>query len=219
MKRRWLAGAALGAAAAIGYRQVVRPWHEQWGATPEELDRTLPGDELVAEPAGQVTRGITIDAPPEDVWPWLIQVGADRGGFYSYDWLENLFGLGIYSAEHIVPEWQERAVGDLVFAHSAGSAGWCVAEVRPNEALVLQVADMEAHRPLRRDEQLQWEFLWSFVLRPLPDGRTRLLVRERIGFGSTRTKRLMAPVGLISFVMTRRMLQGIKQRAERPDGG
>lgn len=202
-------------AASIGtVVRLLQPWHERWGATDEEIAVPLPGDDLVAEPAKQVTRAITIDARPEDVWPWIVQLGADRGGFYSYDWLENLFGLRIHSADDIVDDWQELRVGDIVRADRAGTGGWYVVALQPSEALVLKVADIAAGRPLRRDEQLKWEFLWTFALRPAPEGGTRLLVRERIAFGSALTRALMAPIGLVSFVMSRRMMLGIKARAE-----
>jgi hypothetical protein len=201
-------------AAVVTYRKAVRPWHENWGATAEEVEAILVGDDLVASPVSQATRGITIEAAPEDVWPWVVQLGADRGGFYSYDWLENVFGLGIHSADTVVPEWQHRSVGDLVYANAAGDGGWYVMDVRPDEALVLKVANVDAGRPLRRDELLGWEFLWTFVLRTTPAGTTRLIVRERVGFGRTRARLIMAPIGVVSFVMTRRMMRGIKVRAE-----
>lgn len=206
------------AAGTVAYERWMKPWHQCWGATAEERSAPLPGDDLVAEPATQATRGITIHANPEDVWPWLVQLGADRGGFYSYDWLEDVFGLEIHSADVVVDEWQELGVGDLVRADRAGTGGWCVMDIRPKEALVLQVADPTTGRPLHRDEQLRWEFVWSFVLRPDGPGRTRLLVRERTGFGSRVTQALMEPVGLISFVMTRKMLFGIRDRAESSRG-
>lgn len=215
MKRQWLAGAVLGTGVVISYHRFVRPWHERWGATDDEVRARLVGDELVAEPAEQATRAITIDAPPEAVWPWVVQVGADRGGFYSYDWLENLFGLGIHSADRIVPEWQHREVGDLVHADAKGSGGWYVMDVRPNEALVLKVANVAAGRPVERTEPPWWEFLWTFALQPGPNGTTRLLVRERTAYGRRVTQLVMAPVGFVSFVMTRPMLRGIKDRAER----
>ncbi len=202
------------AAVFVAYRKAVRPWHERWGATDEEVNGHLPGDELVAEPATQSTRGITIDAAREDVWPWVIQLGADRGGFYTYDWLENLFGLGIHSADEVVPEWQQRTVGDLVYANAAGSGGWYITDVRPHEALVLKMANVEASRPAQRDELLRWEFLWTFAVKEGGGGTTRLLVRERVGFGSKVTQFLMAPVGFVSFVMTQKMMRGIKARAE-----
>ena len=175
----------------------------------------LPGDEHLSDPADQVTRAITIDAPREAVWPWLVQMGADRGGFYTYDVLENLFGLGIHSVDEIVDEWQDLAVGDFVYGDRRRTGGWIVVDLRPNEGLVMLVADIDGRRPLRRDEQLGWEFLWNFALLDAPGGRTRLLIRERVAFESRRTRILMAPVGVISFVMTRGMLRGIADRAVR----
>jgi|SRR6056297_672036 len=207
-------GAALLGAAVVAYRGVVRPWHERWGATDDEVHVRLDGDEFVAEPAQQCTRAITIDASPAEVWPWVVQLGADRGGFYSYDWLENLVGLGIHSTDRIVPEWQDRAPGDLVLADARGRGGWYVMEVRPDELLVLKVADVAAGHPIRRDQPPRWEFLWTFALRDGPDGTTRLLVRERTAFDSKVTQLAMSPVGFISFVMSRKMMQGIKDRAE-----
>lgn len=218
MKRPGPGSVAAGlAAVALGglvWRRMIDPWQRQWGATTAEARSPLPGDERVAEPAEQTTRAITIDAPPEAVWRWIVQLGADRGGFYSYERLENLFGLDIHNSDRIVAEWQERAVGDLVLADAAGTGGWYVVEVVPGEALVLAVGDLEAGRPVRRDEALRWEFQWTFALRPAPDGRTRLLVRERVGFGSRLAETAMAPVGLVSFVMTQKMLRGIRRRAE-----
>jgi hypothetical protein len=214
MSARWRAATGLTCGAVLAYHALVRPWQVRWGATDLEVDAALPGDALVAEPADQVTRAISIEAPREAVWPWLIQLGADRGGFYSYDWLEDLFGLGIHSADAIVPEWQRRDAGDLVYADAKGSGGWYVMDVRPNEALVLKMANVKAARTAARTDPWSWEFLWTFALREGGDGSTRLLVRERVAF-SRRTMRLaMAPVGFVSFVMTRAMLRGIKARAE-----
>jgi hypothetical protein len=200
--------------ATLAYRSWLKPWQQRWGATDEEVSAHLPGDDLLDEPASQITRAITIDAPREEVWPWIVQLGADRGGFYTYDRLENLFGLDIHSADHIVEQWQDLEVGDVVHADRARTGGWYVVDLRPDEALVLKVADLAAGRPLRRDEKVRWEFLWTFALRDSPGGGTRLLVRERVAFGSALTGVLMAPVDLVSFVMTRGMLLGIKSRVE-----
>jgi len=215
MKRLWPIVGLVAAGATVAWRQVVTPWHERWGATDDEVAMVLPGDELVADPAHQVTRAIAIEAPPEAAWPWIAQLGADRGGFYSYEWLENLFGLDIHNADEIVPEWQHRDVGDLVCADGKGSGGWYVMQVEPGQALVMLVGDVREGRPLRRDERLRWEFLWTFAVRPAHGGHSRLLVRERIGFGSTWSRLLMSPLGFVSFVMTRQTLRGIKARAER----
>lgn len=214
MRRALLTAVAGAVGAAVAYERVVRPWHERWGATDDELALPLPGDETVAGPASQITRGITIDATPAEVWPWIVQLGADRGGFYSYDRLENLFGLQVHSADRIVDEWQDLEVGDLVAAIRSRTGGWFVAEMRPDEVLVLQVADVGAGRALRRDDPGGWEFTWTFALRPTGDGRTRLIVRERAAFGKVGVRLAMAPVGIVSFVMTRRMLLGIRDRAE-----
>jgi len=215
MRNQGLLTAVLAAgASALAYSRWVKPWQERWGATDEEIALPLPGDGLVEEPALQVTRAITIHASREEVWPWIVQLGADRGGFYTYDPLENLLGLDIHSADGIVEGWQGLEVGDVVHADRARTAGWYVVELRPNEALVLKVGDLAAGRPLRRDEKLRWEFLWTFALRTTPGGGTRLLVRERVAFDSAITRTLMAPVGVVSFVMTRGMMLGIKSRAE-----
>ncbi len=215
MTSRWVLAGTL-SAAAVGYQKLLRPWQERWGARDDEVRAALVGDELVAEPASQSTRAITIEAPPERVWPWVVQLGADRAGFYSYDWLEDLSGLGIHSADRVVPEWQHRSVGELVAANASGSGGWYVAQLVPNQVLVLQLADVAHARPARRDRRARWEFVWIFALQDQGDGRTRLLVRERVGFGSTAVRLLMGPVGMVSFVMTQKMLRGIKARAERP---
>jgi hypothetical protein len=218
MNRHVAMPAAALIAAILSYETVVKPWQQRWGATSRELDEYLPGDELVTEPATQVTRAITIPASPEQVWPWVVQIGADRGGFYSYDWLENLFGLGIHSAAEIVPDWQRRAVDDLVLANRTGTGGWYVVALQESEALVLKLANPSQGRPARRDEGLKWEFLWTFALRRADLGGARLLVRERVAFDSRLSRLLMAPIGLVSFVMTRKMMLGIKWRAETATG-
>jgi hypothetical protein len=203
-----------GAVGAAASATAMRSWQRRWSASGEELETALRGDDLIAEPAVQQTRAITIDAPAERVWPWIVQLGADRAGFYSYDWLENLFGLGIHSADEIVPAWQVRAVGDLVAADHRGRGGWYVTVVRPGETLALQMANPNEGRPARRDDVPGWEFLWTFALRRLDADHTRLLVRERVAFGNRLMRWSMAPVGWVSFVMTRKMMLGIKQRAE-----
>src|SRR5207248_2313440 len=105
---------ALGAILPWVYLLTVRPWHHRWGATSEVNTKQLPGDELVPQPEIQSTRAITVNAPAEEVWPWLAQVGQDRGGFYSYEWLENLAGCQMRNADRIHPEWQHREVGETV---------------------------------------------------------------------------------------------------------
>ena len=205
-------GAVVGA--AFGSR-LIGPWQRNWGATEAEAVAILPGDELTAGPVDQCTRAITVGAPPEDVWPWLVQMGADRGGFYSYDGLENLFGLDIHNADTIVSAWQHLSVGDMVWANGARSGGWVVERIVPNELLVLKVADVATGRAVSRSEGIGFEFQWTFALRPTPHDGTRLIIRERVAYGRWLTRWAMAPVGPVSFAMTRRMLDGIRRRAER----
>ena len=212
--RRSLMVGAVGAAAAIGWRQVFTPWQRGWGSTDGEAAMTLPGDELTPPPVEQLTRAITIAAPPEEVWPWLVQMGADRGGFYSYAWMENLFGLDIHNADAIVDEWQQLAVGDWVWGDRKRSAGWIVELLEPNVALVMKTADPKLGRTTRRGEGIGFEFQWTFALLPTPQGGARLLIRERAAYGRRLTRWLMAPVGLVSFVMTRKMLDEIRKQAE-----
>ena len=212
--RRSFAVAGLSVMVLVAYERFLRPWQERWGATDDEVATAIPGDDLTAEPAFQHTRAITIEVPPEQVWPWLVQLGADRGAFYSYDWLENLFGLDMHNPDEIVPAWQHLTVGDVVWADRARTGGWIVERIILDEALVLKVADVGRRRAIRRDEGVGFEFQWTFALRPHPAGGTRLLVRERVGFGRPLIRWLMAPVGIVSFVMTRKMLLGIKERAE-----
>lgn len=214
MRRALLGTTAVAVGATVAYRQVLRPWQERWGASEDEVRRVLPGDDLVAEPASQVTRAITIDAEPGDVWPWIVQLGADRGGFYSYDWLENLFGLQVHSADRIVDDWQDLAVADVIAATRSGAGGWYVAVLRPPEVMVLQLADLKAGRAVRREDPAGWEFAWTFSLEPADGARTRLVVRERVAFRTTAVRVAMAPFGLVSFVMTRKMLLGIRNRVE-----
>src|SRR5512132_3828773 len=200
------AGAAvLGSAAA--YLLVVRPWQLRWGATDEERDATLPGDDLIPNPDLLATRAITVHAPADQVWPWIAQLGQGRGGFYSYDALENVVGCHIHSADRIVPEWQDVKVGDQVKLHP--EVGLEVAVVEPGRALVLRGGvPMGAVPP-------PYDFTWAFVLREQPDGTTRLLVRERYAYTQPGVGFLVEPVAVVAFVMSQRMLRGIRDRAER----
>jgi hypothetical protein len=196
-----LATAAGTAAALETTRRLVRTPVLTWGATEEEAGRSLPGDELLEDPAVVSTRAITIDAPPSAVWPWLVQMGSGRGGAYTYDWIENLFGLGMHSAERIHPEWQNLAVGDVIPGRES-LQGMRVEVLDPERALVT------------RSEDGTW--VWAFVLEDL-GGRTRLLSRNRIAMPdpSLGDRIGMAVMEPGSLVMERKMLHGIKERAER----
>jgi len=139
MRRAPIIFAAAGTAAALAglaaYRRVVRPWYESWGGDPADENRLLPGDELVATPTAGDTRGIEIAAPAAAIWPWLVQMGLGRGGWYSYDALD----MKGRSAEAIVPEWQSIAAGDTLPAWPGG--GFEVAQIEPEHALVLYLDD------------------------------------------------------------------------------
>ena len=183
------------------YLRLLRPWHLRWGATEEEAEASMPGDELIAQPTLVSTRAITIDAPPEDVWPWLAQIGQGRGGFYSYDWIENLIGLDIHSSDRILEEHQRPRVGDRVALAPDGS-GLDVELVEPGRSLVL------------REPSGGWT--WAFRLSST-EGRTRLIARNRwtTAGGPLGFRLYMALIDPAAFVMERKMLLGIKDRSER----
>jgi len=209
MKRPAAATGAAVIGSAAAYLLVGRPWQLGWGATDEELDATLAGDDLIPNPDLLATRAITVHAPAEQVWPWIAQLGQGRGGFYSYDALENLVGCDIHSADRIVPEWQDVKVGDQVKLHPEVGLG--VAVVEPGRALVLGGGvPMGAVPP-------PYDFTWAFVLREEPEGTTRLLVRERYAYTQRWAPLLVEPVAVVAFVMSQRMLRGIRDRAE-PSG-
>jgi hypothetical protein len=200
--------AALGALAPWAYLLAIRPWVLHWGARPDELARQLPGDDLVPEPVWMSTRAVSIATPGAAVWPWLAQMGQDKGGLYSYTWLENLAGLAFRNADRIHPEWQAVAPGDLVRLAPDQDA-LTVARVEPNRALVWQILDPRTQQPAPAT--------WAFVLEPDRPGHTRLIQRFRMGgrpgwlLGAGYTLLVEIP----HFVMERRMLVGIRERAER----
>jgi hypothetical protein len=197
---------ALGTAVVAGLALLRNRWL-RWGATDEELNLALPGDELMTRADLTSTRAVTIRAAADGVWPWIAQLGQGRGGFYSYDVLENLVGCDIRSADAVVPEWQRIDVGDEVRLHPEVSL--TVALVEPGRALVLRggVPMGPVSAP--------YDFTWAFVLREAPEGSTRLVVRERYGYSRRWAALILEPTEVVSFVMSQRMLRGIKQRAER----
>jgi hypothetical protein len=207
MKRRAAAGGAAVIGSAAAYLLVVRPWQLRWGTTNEERDATLTGDDLIPTPDLMATRAITVHARADQVWPWIAQLGQGRGGFYSYDALENLVGCHIHSADQIVPEWQGVKVGDQVKLHPEVALD--VAVVEQGRALVLRGGVPMGTVPPPYDTT------WAFVLHEQPDGTTRLLVRERYAYLKRWAGFLVEPVAVVAFVMTQRMLRGIRDRAER----
>jgi hypothetical protein len=202
-----MAVTAIGSAA---YILLARPRQLRWGATDRELDESLPGDELVANVDLSATRAITISASADQVWPWIAQLGQGRGGFYSYDFLENLVGCDIHSADRIVPEWQDVSVGGKV--RFAPEVGLDVALLERERSLVLC-----GGVPIGKTAP-PYDFTWAFALRDRPDGTTRLLVRERYAYTRPWAPLLVEPTEAVSFVMSQKMLRGIKDRAERAAG-
>jgi len=205
-QRPWLAGlVALFGIFAL-YRMRLRPWMYTWGATDDEIEAVLPGDELVSAHTPRTTRALTIDAPIAAVWPWLAQIGEDRGGFYSYSVLERAVGAHIENANTIQPEWQDVQVGDTVWlARRYGDAArQVVAAVAPGSHLVLMSpGDFE-----RVQQGMTASGAWGFYLRR-KDGWTRLIAR---GSGGA--------VGHVAFdvphfVMEQKMMRGIRDRAEQ----
>lgn len=196
---------------------VLRSWYNHWGATRAEANRSLPGDELVPDPILGYTRAITIQALPERVWPWLAQMGQGRGGLYSYDGLENLAGCNIHSVDHVIPELQALQEGDLIRLGPKGYPCFAVAAIHPGRALVLVSADPQTGQPVKHSTQASKGYsiaTWQFILEPLGENATRLLVRQRLSHSADLAWvwRLTEPVG---FVMERKMMLGIRQRAER----
>lgn len=197
-------GAALVVFAALWgtYFLVWHPWFMNWGATPEEEKMELPGDQLLPKAACRFTRAITIYAPAVEVWPWIVQMGEERGGFYSNTWLENLTGANIHNADALHPEWQVRAVGDHVLLARPDLLGGIFARVARTRIVALEPVQLIADIPCR------------FVLRPVDAHTTRLLVREPIP--STFAGQSVSALAWdpMHFIMEQRMLRGIKERAE-----
>jgi hypothetical protein len=201
MKQRTLLGWAGVAAAVAAYAMVVRPWHLRWGSTDDEVRTPFPGEMPHRErPKVSATHAVTIHAPAAEVWRWLVQIGQDQGGFYSYAWLENLVGCRLRNADRIVPEWQSLKVGDYVRLHPKAPP-LPVTHLEPERALILAGG-------------------WGFVLKELDPNTTRVIAR---GWGDDNPE-IRNPVlhflywrvlfEPAHFVMERKMLLGIKQRAE-----
>lgn len=180
----------------------VRPWQLRWGATEEEINRPMPGNDLVQRPTFNATRGVTVHARPEDIWPWIVQIGCGRAGWYSYDWIDN---LGFPSSERIMPEFQHIEVGDLVPFRPDGKMGMWVRGMEPNRWVLWTDAKGEA--------------TWCWGLYPVGEKQTRLVTRLRVRYNwksQWMIYFILQDVGDI--VMMRKCLLGIKRRAERGEG-
>lgn len=184
-------------ALGVLYAALLREPVLTWGATAAEAAERLPGDELLEDADGISTRAIGIDAPAAAVWPWLAQMGpSPRGGVYTYDWIENLLGLDIHSVDRVLPEFQDPRVGDTI---SFGSNTMRIERLEPGCVLVWR--------------SLDGSWIWAFVLEE-QGGRTRLISRNRFRLPTLAARVAMAPMEPGSLVMERRMLRGIRERAE-----
>ena len=169
-----------------------------WGTTRAEMTSRLPGDELLQDADGVSTRAIEISARATDVWPWVAQMGpSPRGGAYTYDWIENLLGLNMHSVDRVLPEFQDPQIGDTI---GFGTNLMRLERVDPGRSLAW------------RSEDGSW--VWMFVLDE-HDGRTRLISRNRFRLPSLAARIGMVPMEPASLVMERKMLRGIKERAEQ----
>jgi hypothetical protein len=210
-------GVPLLGAAATAYWFLVRPWHFHWGATAAEVSRRWPGDELVVQPRTRAVRAVTIEAPPSRIWPWIMQVGRDRGGFYSYTLLENLIGADIHNVYRLIPGLPERQPGDTVWMgpedRFGGQARMVVAKVVRERAMVL-VMPGDARR-VATDGRVR-EGVWAFALDPVDENRTRLVM---LSLGADAPSRARRVADLLfwepaHFVMERRMMLTLKRLAE-----
>lgn len=193
-------GGLLLAGASWAYLLFLRRWHLRWGATDREIQRSMPADELVPRPHIETTRALTIDAPPEAVWPWLLQMGYRRGGWYSYDRLDN---LGVPSARRIIPEFQNLKVGDKL---APMEGAFIVAALDPPRSMVL----------VSRNKQGRIAMSWTFLLEPLEGGGSRFIERIRGKYDPNLAGLLLyLAVEPADFVMMRKQMLNLKRRAEQ----
>ena len=180
---------------------LLLPWMDRWDTSDQERSDTFPGDELLPSPARVTNRGVTIQAPASKVYPWLLQLGADKSGMYSYTWLENLMGCTMAKDETLHPEWHDLKPGDLMKMCTSEKAPppYVVAQVHPDQAVVLG-----------HPEGDKWADIWTFNLIPQTDGSTRLVSRT----STNMTGGFWDVIRPIAFVMERKMLLTIKSLAE-----
>ena len=207
-------------AAAIAITVILSPflrrWYSKWGAAGDELEQAIAGDALVPHPKSQLTMAVAVDAPPAEIWPWFVQLGCQRAGWYSYDLLDN---GGVPSADRIVPEYQHLEIGDIVKAVPKGDFGFPVAIIEPNKQLTLAgTLNTETGEDASPDDpELRAYFSGNqtFLLDENEEG-TRLIFRMRIDWnpGLLNNIAYRGIVEPLSFVMGRKTLLNIKQRAE-----
>lgn len=194
--------------------------YKRWGATDEEVAMKLPGDEFVPQPRRMATRAVTIDAPPEKVWPWIIQMGYKRAGWYTYDWFYKLTKSADFvdghSANRIIPELQDVKVGDVIMINSA--VGYTIMDMESPKYLVeLARIDTKTGKffELKDTPDDYMNGTWVYYLKPLEGGKTRLIVRAYSDFkGTIGTVSSVGPMDFAAFIMFRKMMLGVKKRAE-----
>ncbi|MFC2067911.1 hypothetical protein ACFLTP_02735 [Chloroflexota bacterium] len=196
----------------------LRSKYRKWGSTEEELQRELQGDELVKNMKGWYNHAITINAKPANVWPWIVQLGQNKGGFYSYEILENIVGSKIHNADYIVPGFQNTVVGDKV-AMTPKAAPYIVAAIEPSQAFVLQLrVNLQTQETVDNTQPLPDKYQdssWVFFLEETYEGTTRLISRSRNDWNQSKINTFFYSIfGVVSQAMDRKMLKGIKKRAE-----
>lgn len=196
----------------------------KWGATEAEIQRDYPGDDLVKNPKGVYLHAININAPAAEIWKWLVQIGQDRGGFYSYELLENMIGCKIHNADKIVPEYQHLEVGDRIPMHPSMGSPYVVVAMEPERYLILlQKADMATNKTLEAGDKLPEKYVnmsWLFFLDEQDDGTTRLISRSRNDWNDSFGNTVFYGIfGVPTMEMDRKMLKGIKKRAEPNEKG
>jgi hypothetical protein len=175
-----------------------------WGSTPQERDVPLPGDDLSPDAGYVTTRAVTIDAPPSAIWPWLVQMGQDRAGFYTHNWVERVLRSGIPDVHEVHPEWQRLAVGDLMRTnHDIGGKpmGWPVERVDPDRSIVVRSRNLPAGT-------------YAFVLDPIDAARTRLIIRDRATWKRTELPFAALVYEPLHAYMETGLIRGVKQRVE-----
>ena len=209
-------------AAGAAYSFVVLPRLRRWGATDDEVSRPLPGDELVPDPLYTTTHAISVAAPAAAVWPWLVQIGQNRGGFYTYDKLENLMRLNVQSADRIHPEWQDlRAGEDYMTLDPDETMKMTIAVLEPERAFVVR-SGAPGELPQEAGSLFRGEMAWTwgFYLEPAGAAESRLIIRSRASWLPTVPAAFARALGLepAHFIMEEGMLRGVRDRAERAEG-
>jgi hypothetical protein len=205
MSRRTTVVALAIAAATAAYAAVVRPWMLAWGSTEAERTGPLPGDDVLPDADYVTTRAVTIDAPPDRIWPWLVQMGQDRAGFYTHNWVERLLQSGIPDDHAIHAEWQTLAVDDLMRTNrdiGGKPMGWPVVAVDPPRSLVVRSKTMPAGS-------------YAFVLQPIDRDHTRLIVRDRAAWSAREWPFAALVYEPLHAYMETGLMGGLKRRAER----